>query len=470
METRLISEEDALIISNQEETHFFDRKGAKIDGRGIQKIVVGFANADGGEFIIGLADDKDEPNVGNRWQGLSTIEEFNPVLQNMFSLEPSVDLKYEFLKCKYKTGYLLRVLIEKSSSVHKTTDNNVYQRYGAQTIPIKDPQKILELSFAKGTTTYEDQSISDLLLESVVESDELKDFLFDYSPKTDPLDFILNQNLADKNWLPRVAGVLLFHQLPSSVIPRKCSVKISRYETREEDPERDHLASQDTIEGPINIIINETIDKIQKIMSTVQIWTAGGLSCVRYPPEAIWEVVVNALIHRDYSISDDIQILIFDDRIEVISPGKFPGYVTESNILESRYSRNPKIVRTLNRYKNAPNKDLGEGLDTTFQKMKEWGLKAPIIREEKNSVRVILAHTPLAAPSEAILEFLKVNLQITNRQARDVTGIRSENLVKVEFYKLRDDGLLEMVPKLKGPKSAWRLTEKGKEKIGLLPL
>jgi ATP-dependent DNA helicase RecG len=202
-------------------------------------------------------------------------------------------------------------------------------------------------------------------------------------------------------------------------------------------------------------------------MSSVKIWTAEGLKYASYPPEAVWEVVVNALIHRDYSISDDVQILIFDNRIEVLSPGRLPGYVTTDNILDARYSRNAKIVRTLNRYKNPPNKDLGEGLNTTFQKMKEWGLKEPIIVEDKNYVRVTLPHTPLAAPTEAILRFLELNEQITNRQARDVTGIRSENLVKVEFYKLRDDGLLEMIPELKGPKSAWRLTTKGKKHVGI---
>lgn len=200
-------------------------------------------------------------------------------------------------------------------------------------------------------------------------------------------------------------------------------------------------------------------------MSSVQIWTPEGLKYVKYPPEAIWEIVVNALIHRDYSISDDVQILIFDNRIEMLSPGRLPGYVTTENILDARYSRNHRLVRNLNRYRNPPNKDLGEGLNTTFQKMKEWGLKEPIITEENNYVRVILPHTPLAAPSEAILDFLKHNTNITNRQARDVTGIRSENLVKIEFYKLRDEGLLEMIPELKGPRSAWRLTKKGKAHI-----
>ena len=52
---------------------------------------------------------------------------------------------------------------------------------------------------------------------------------------------------------------------------------------------------------------------------------------------------------------------------------------------------------------------------------------------------------------------------ITNAQARDITGIKSENLVKVGFYKLRDEKLLERVPGLKGSKSAWQLTQLGKK-------
>ena len=71
---------------------------------------------------------------------------------------------------------------------------------------------------------------------------ELISFLENYSPKTDPLEFCLNQNLLDyKTWETRVAAGLLFHPSPSSVIPRKCAVKITRYETKEDDPERDHL-------------------------------------------------------------------------------------------------------------------------------------------------------------------------------------------------------------------------------------
>ncbi len=342
----------------------------------------------------------------------------------------------------------------------------MYQRYGTQSLPIKDPQKIVELSFAKGATSFEDYILKDVPTEQIVESNELISFLREYSPKTDPLEFCLNQNLIDyRTWETKVAGALLFHPCPSAVIPRKCAVKITRYETRDEEPEREHLAEQITLEGSLYSLIYETVDTIKSIMSSVRAWTPDGLKNLQYPPEAIWEVIVNSLIHRDYSISDDVRILIYNNRIEVLSPGRLPGYVTVENILDARYSRNSKIVRTLNRYKNPPNKDLGEGLNTTFQKMKEWGLKEPEIIEDSNYVKVTLPHISLATPSEAILQFLARNEMITNQQARDITGIKSENLVKIEFYKLRDEGFLERVPELKGAKSAWQLTALGKIEI-----
>lgn len=464
MRTRDIAEDEALAISSRAESHFFDRKACGIKGAKVQKLAVAFANADGGEFVLGVADDKDEPDPSKRWDGFSTLEDMNGLLQAVFDITPSLDLRYEILNCATKPGHVLRVIVEKSSEVHKTGDGTVYRRHGAQSLPIKDPQKITELAFAKGASSFEDQLLKDIPAELVVESDELKEFLDHYSPKTDPLEFCVNQNLLDfKTWTPRVASVLLFHPAPSGSVPRKCGVKITRYETKEDDPERDHLADQITVEGPLYQQIVSSIEAIKNVMKSVTIWTADGLKNVEYPPESIWEVVVNALIHRDYSVSDDVQILIYDNRIEVLSPGRLPGYVTVENILDARFSRNPKIVRTLNRYKDAPNKDLGEGLNTAFQKMKEWGLKDPEISEDGAYVKVLLPHTPLAKPTEAILNFLTKQDTITNRQARDITGIKSENLVKNEFYKLRDEGLLERVPGLAGPKSAWRLTDNGKK-------
>ncbi|WP_291395846.1 ATP-binding protein [Devosia sp.] len=150
--------------------------------------------------------------------------------------------------------------------------------------------------------------------------------------------------------------------------------------------------------------------------------------------------------------------MIFQNRIEVISPGRLPGHVTVENILDVRDSRNPKIVRTLRRYKDAPNQDLGEGLNTAFQKMKEWRLQPPVIQQLQNAVKVTIPHTPLATPEEAVLEYLQTHEEINNSIARFLTGIKSENQMKEVFYRLRDRGLIERVPDKRGNAAAWRRT------------
>lgn len=465
MKVRDVTGDEAIRIAEREETHFFDFKSARSAPRGIEKIAVAFANADGGEVLVGIEDAKAEVDPSERWKGFATIEDMNAVLQALFSLNPALDLQYDILKHADKPGYVLSIRVEKSASVCKTSDDSVYQRQGAQSLSLKDPAKIAELGFAKGAVSYEDFLLPDAPAELVVDSAQLNELLAEAAPSVDPLDFALNQNLLEpKTWSPRVAAALLFADIPSAFVPKKCAIKITRYETAEDDPEREHLADQFTIEGPAYRAISDTIDRIQQVMSSVKVWTSEGLKTIEYPPEAIWETVVNAIIHRDYSISDDIQVQIFDNRIEILSPGKLPGYVTVDNILDSRYSRNPKLVRTLARYRNAPNKDLGEGLNTTYQKMKEWGLKSPEISVSGNYVKVMLPHARIAAPTASILDFLKHHDQVTNKQARELTGIRSENLVKNEFYKIRDEGLIERVPGLNASKSAWRLTARGKAK------
>ena len=406
-------------------------------------------------------------DVNGRWQGAEP-EAFNGHIQALQDVKPTLNLEYCLLTATGKEGKVLSVMIEKSAEVHKTSSGEVYQRAGAQSLPL-NLEQIQQLAFAKGATSFEDYPLPSVSPEEVVDSNELGNFLNQYSPVTTPLDYVLGQNLVDrKTFEPRVAGVLLFSENPAVLIPRKCSVRIARYTTRDDDPERDHLDQSWTLEGPLYILIKETVAKITEVMTAINVWTTKGLKKLTYPAEAIWEIVANAFIHRDYSISDDIQILIFDNRIEVVSPGRLPGYVTPQNILESRYSRNSKIVRTLARYPDAPNKDLGEGLNTAFQKMKEWKLKPPIIEEEAHAVKVTIPHIPLASATDAILEFLETHEEITNRQAREITGIKSENAVKNEFYKLRDLGKLEMVPDKKGSAAAWRIKQPSSQEV--LPL
>jgi ATP-dependent DNA helicase RecG len=89
------------------------------------------------------------------------------------------------------------------------------------------------------------------------------------------------------------------------------------------------------------------------------------------------EIVVNAVTHRDYGIKGtDIQIKMFDDRLEVDSPGIFAGMVNNDNIRYTHFSRNPKIATFLKDYGYV--KEYGEGVDRMCKELESIGLPAPV--------------------------------------------------------------------------------------------
>jgi ATP-dependent DNA helicase RecG len=108
-----------------------------------------------------------------------------------------------------------------------------------------------------------------------------------------------------------------------------------------------------------------------------------------YPMEAARELVVNAVAHRDYSIAgDSIRLMIFKDRMEVISPGGLPGPVTIANIKDERFSRNPVIVQVLSDMGFIER--LGYGVDRVIDLMEEQNLRAPEFEETAGGFSVRL--------------------------------------------------------------------------------
>ena len=454
---------EAIAILHKDESHFLDFVDKTEAGHNVQRKCCSFANSDGGELFIGIIDKKNAPvreGTFGRWNGFSDDEEANSVIQNTFlNIKPNIgSITYEFIKIKDSEdfGKILKVNIEKSQQVHETANGKTYIRRGAQCFEIFG-NDIINLKLSKGIMSFEDQSLNNYEINRLIESEELNNFLQDYSPKTEPKIFLKKQVLLDKDDRPKIAGVLLYDENPSIVIPKKCSIKISRYDTSEEVPERDHLKRQETIEGSLYQQIQRALEVITAMIETVPVLGPSGLEKAKYPPEAINEILVNAIIHRDYNISDDILVFVYNNRIEVHSPGPLAGHVTIKNILDERFARNPKIVRLLNKYPNPPNKDIGEGLNTTFQKMNEVRLKEPKIINESNKVIVTLPHESLASPEEQILKYLETNDEINNSTARELTGVKSENAIKRHFYSLNETGKIERVPGRGGSKSAWQL-------------
>jgi ATP-dependent DNA helicase RecG len=180
------------------------------------------------------------------------------------------------------------------------------------------------------------------------------------------------------------------------------------------------------------------------------------LEKIEYPIETLHEIITNAVLHRDYGVADDVHIRIFDNRVEVESPGRLPAHITAKNILKERYSRNGNIVRWINKFPDPPNKDVGEGLNTAFAAMKKLKLKDPVIRETDHSVLVEIRHQRLASPEQMIMEYLGNFPEITNKIVRELTGIGSENKVKSIFYRLAESKQIERVPGKGGGSAAWQ--------------
>ena len=103
-----------------------------------------------------------------------------------------------------------------------------------------------------------------------------------------------------------------------------------------------------------------------------------------YPEFAWFEGVVNAVTHRNYSIrGQHITVTLFDDRLEIKSPGVLPNIVTIQNILNERFSRNPKIARILSEFGWV--KEMNEGVKRIYSEMESFFLNEPKYSEPNNS-------------------------------------------------------------------------------------
>ncbi len=439
-----------------DEGQFADVKGREIAPKKLSSHISAFANADGGDLYIGITDKE------RLWKGFTNIEDANGHLQIFESLFPlGTDFQYEFLQCEGYQGIVLHVQINKTQGIVKASDGQPYIRRGAQSLPVNTPEKMKRLEFAKGVGSFETEP-TNASKETITDSDVAKKFIQEVVPTTQPEPWFRKQTLI-RDDRPTVAGLLLFADEPQAVLQKHCGIKVYRYKTREVAGFREVLADTPlTIEGCLYEQIKAAVKTTQEITESIPKMGATGLEAILYPPETLHEIVTNAVLHRDYSIKDDIHIRIFDDRVEVQSPGRLPAHITVANILDERFARNGALVRILNKFPDPPNKDVGEGLNTAFREMINLGLKQPIIKELENAVLVLIKHEPLASPEEIILDYLKENGTIKNAKAREIAHISTDFRMKSIFNRMEGSRTIEKVPGTRTSSTAYQLpTKKG---------
>lgn len=452
----LISKEERDRVLSVEEDHFSDLKAKEIAPSKLSQSVSAFANAAGGEIFVGVCEKRNGATKERTWAGFSDVEEANSVLQMLNQIAPLADyISTTFLECEGEPGLVLKIEVLRNAAITKSTDGVAYVRKGAQKLPIDTDEAYEKLRLDKGISSYESYKVK-ANLEVIENSSVTLDFLMGVVPIAEPEPWLRKQQLIIDD-SPTVCGVLLFSEEPQALLPKRTAIKIFRYKTIEDEPSRDHLAFDPiTIEGWAYKLIYEAVAKTQELVEEIKKLGEASLMDVQYPAETLHEIITNAVLHRDYSIATDVQVRIFDNRIEVESPGRFAGHITKDNVLHSQFARNQQLVRLINKFPNPPNKDVGEGLNTAFDAMRKLRLHDPIIVEQQSSILVTIPHQKLASPEEIVMDFLGKNPEITNREARALCGVRSENSMKAVFKRLQKREMIEPVPGRSQFKAAWR--------------
>lgn len=440
MQTIEICDEEAQRLLAKSEGHFLDFKAKEIAPAKLTRSISAFANAEGGDIYIGIS----ESQAGFSWHGFNDAEDANSFIHTFEKLFPvGDDFTYEFLSCAGRDGLVLHVAARKTARIVIASDGFPYLRRNAQKIKIDTEELRRRLELDKGIYSFEGETV-DIDIELLSESEIIGRFLTANIPNRKPLDF-LRMELLIRRGLPKVAGVLLFSDLPQAALPDRSSVKLARYRTSGAAQREALIGAAETIEGPLYDLIHRAVEKTKRMVEAHQVQGEDGLELAKYPHETLHEIIANAIIHRDYSLPDHVHIRVFDNRIEVESPGRLAGQVTVDNILHARAIRNGQINRLINKFPDPPNKDMGEGLNTAVEAMRGVRLKGPVFKELETAFLVVIPHESLATAQEMILEYLNENDTITNKQARKLYPVETQHRMRAIIQKMVQQNLLEPV-------------------------
>ena len=441
-----LSAEEVDVLLNTVEDHFNDFKSKQIAPNKLQETFVAFANADGGNIYIGI---EDAASNRERLSGFNEPEEANAIIATLLeNTNPAVEnVEIEYLKTP-KNGLILHFDIPKSPKVHYTASGDCFIRANAQKVKIKG-ERVTQLSYSKGAEPYEKKAVDIVEVQDILDSEYYVDYRRRIGTSQSPEVFLKKQRLLtkkDDEFVPNVGCVLLFDEEPQGSLDTRCAVKVYRLRTTETEYKREQLQEEPvTVEGPLEIVILRTIDKVKEYVDGASFKDGDNLVKLVYPAEALKEILVNAVIHRDYSQKDDVHVKVYDNRIEVQSPGRLPGYMTVDNLYEERFSRNPNLVRLLHKLPNPVNHDIGEGLDTAKNELRKAGLVAPVFEERGNNFVVIVKHQTIASIEDVIINYFNDNPtgQLTNKLVRQLSGEDDLQKVKKALQKLRDEGIIK---------------------------
>ncbi|ASV96634.1 ATP-dependent DNA helicase RecG [Enterococcus durans] len=374
---------DLQSLQYEKEGQLLDRKRASIEPKKVAEHISAFANAEGGTLVIGIEDDGEI--TGFKFPKTKSIEAYIEAPYDFLARFPKYEVeRIPVLNSSEEDDEILLFCIEPSyDSIISLKDESVFLRVNDKSKK-QNHSQITQLEYDRGSRKFEEELVEYSSLDDVNE-DVVEEFrqLLGTTVETEKLlkarGFLRNGKLT-------VAGLLLFSDNITAFMP-SARIRFLRYEgVKAESGSRLNIVKDVTFDQALPTTIREARAFIKTQLRDFTFLGQDGrfVTLPEYPEYAWFEGVINAIVHRRYdNQGDHIRIKMFDDRLEISSPGALPASVTLENIKDERYSRNPKLAATLTLYKWV--RESNEGVGRIFEEMKEYFLDAPIYEEPHGS-------------------------------------------------------------------------------------
>ncbi len=429
------------------------------DAKRLAETLIAFANTEGGTVVMGLTDN-----------GTPAAKVENGSLEKVLhdadtSCNPPVVVgSWEPVETEQGTVYALRV--PRSIELHALEDGRVLVRTGTHNRPLGG-QEILKLASAKSTGDYESETVPGATREDFSQK-MLDEYLIKRTERTKrPYngkieDLLQEIGALDPEGKPTVCGILMFTEFPQHWLPHS-SVVFAKFvgKTPRGDNGLAGYSRREEITGPLPRMIEATWNLVWGEMAVSAV--VKGLEreeTYEYPQFAVREALVNAICHRDYRLKGRrIEVRMYSDRMEVISPGGLPGFITVDNIVDEHFSRNPRIVNGLFQWGYI--EELGLGIDRMMEVMQQEGHQPPSFDARPYSFAVSLFNAREKQPAPdwtrntnhrqaRALQYIRDQGSITNREYRTlIQGVSAETL-RLDLADMVERGILNKVGTKKG--------------------
>lgn len=419
--------------------------------------LVALANSDGGLIVLGV--DRQGRPSDTIWE-----EEAEGALHEAASYcRPPVPSGWQPVEAGSETYIGIRV--SRSTDLHSLEDGRVLVRSGRQNRALTGDE-IRQLAISKNTAEYETEPVPGAH-PSDLDQDVIRDYLDRRERRgaakvSSTQELLFEIGATDREGNPTTIGILLFGKNPQTFFPQSgvVFVKFTGTEPRGEDGGIGY-GRRDEINGTVARVVERAWNIVfeeMRVGATVNKLERDELT--EYPRFAVREALVNAVAHRDYRIQGRrIEIRMYADRLEIISPGGLPGYMTLDNLVEEHFSRNPRLVNGL--YQWGYIEELGLGIDQMIEEMVQAGHPPPKFKATQHLFTVTLSNKRerAAVPKwtkvmnerqTRALTYIRENGSITNREYRNLCPDVSTETLRLDLVDLVERGVLLKIGSKKG--------------------